>query len=127
MIVGTGIDLVDISRFERLLTRWGKNLTNRLFTDGEREYCERHRVPAIHYAVRLAAKESCLKAMGEGVGAIAWKDMEVITSPTGEPALRVTGKGRWAMEQKGIGRFSLSLSHTVSLAIAVVIALKAGE
>jgi len=123
MIRGTGIDLVDIERLERILARWGEKVTSRLFTPRERRYCDAHSHPAQHYAARIAVKESCLKALGVGMGTLSWQEIEVAMTPAGQPQLQLSGKGKRLMGEKGIKAFSLSLSHTASQAVAIVIAL----
>ena len=75
-VVGIGTDLVDLDRFREVLAR-RPGMVERLFTEGEREYAERRGDPLERYAVRFAAKEAVMKALGVGIGAVGWHDIEV--------------------------------------------------
>jgi holo-[acyl-carrier protein] synthase len=114
MIVGVGIDVVDIARFERSLTRT-PGLAGRLFTKGERG------LPAHSLAARFAAKEALAKALGAPRG-LLWTDAEVVTSPAGRPHLNVAGTVAAAAAQRGVTSWHLSLSHDAGIASAVVVA-----
>lgn len=114
MIIGVGIDAVDIARFEESLRRTPA-LATRLFTDLERE------LPMRSLAARFAAKEALAKALG-GPGGLGWHDAEVRRGPKGEPLLLVTGTVAAAATERGITRWHLSLSHDGGLAVAVVVA-----
>ncbi|HOJ52325.1 MAG TPA: holo-ACP synthase [Syntrophales bacterium] len=122
MIAGTGIDLIEVGRIRRILEKRGDRFIEKVFTEEERAYCARQKDPAVHFAARFAAKESCLKALGLGMGYVGWKEMEVISSPSGQPELNLRGKGQEMMIKRGIARLFLSLSHTPREAVAVVIA-----
>ncbi|MCX7983041.1 MAG: holo-ACP synthase [Syntrophales bacterium] len=122
MITGTGIDLVEIERVRKILERRGDKFVEKVFTDREKEYCEKQKEPAPHYAARFAAKESCLKALGLGMGAVSWKELEVVTTSSGQPELCLSGRAREILREKGVGRLLLSLSHSSREAIAIVIA-----
>ncbi|MGH1592014.1 holo-ACP synthase [Methylobacterium phyllosphaerae] len=92
MIIGIGSDLCDIRRIARTLERHGERFTHRVFTDGERERCDRRAARAEGYARRFAAKEACAKALGTGLSAgVFWRDMEVMNLPSGQPTLRLAG------------------------------------
>ena len=92
MIIGIGSDLCDIRRIARTLERHGDRFTHRVFTDGERERCDRRAARAEGYARRFAAKEACAKALGTGLsGGVFWRDMEVVNLPSGQPTLRLVG------------------------------------
>lgn len=121
MIAGTGVDLVEINRLKDIIARRGERFIERIFTPAEKAYCEKQKEPSLHFAARWAAKESCLKALGLGIGAVGWKEMEVVTTPSGKPELRLSGKAGKILKKKGIGRLFLSLSHTCHEAVAVVI------
>src|SRR5512136_2297605 len=122
MIYGTGIDIVDISRFERFVRENNAPLFNRLFTEQEQAYCSARRRSAQHYALRFAAKEAFVKAHGTGIGdGIAWRDMEVVNAPSGKPELVLAGRAAELFRQYGLGRVFLSLSHDGNYAIASVI------
>ena len=92
MILGIGSDLCDIRRIERSLGRFGERFTHRVFTEGERERSDRRAARAPSYARRFAAKEACAKALGTGIGqGVFWRDMEVVSLPSGQPTLRLSG------------------------------------
>lgn len=114
MIVGVGIDVVDIARFEQSLTRT-PGLAVRLFTEGERG------LPPRSLAARFAAKEALAKALGAPRG-LLWTDAEIVASPVGRPHLQVAGTVAAAATQLGVSSWHLSLSHDAGIASAVVIA-----
>jgi holo-[acyl-carrier protein] synthase len=114
VIVGVGIDVVDIDRFERSLRRT-PGLRTRLFTETEQPM-------AVHsLAARFAAKEALAKALG-APGGLRWTDAEIRRAPDGRPALYVKGTVAVAAEQRGVGRWHVSLSHDGGIATAIVIA-----
>jgi holo-[acyl-carrier protein] synthase len=122
MIFGTGIDIVDISRFERFVRENNEPLFNRVFSQGERAYCSAKRRSAQHYALRFAAKESFLKALGTGLrDGLSWRDMEVVNDPQGKPELMLHGRAEELFRQNRLSRIFLSLSHDGNYAIASVI------
>ena len=91
MIIGLGSDLIDITRIERTLERFGERFTARCFTDLERTKSDRHAKRADSYAKRYAAKEACSKALGTGFRkGVFWRDMGVVNLPTGKPTLKLT-------------------------------------
>jgi holo-[acyl-carrier protein] synthase len=114
MIIGVGIDVVDIARFTQALTRT-KGLAARLFTEGERV------LPPHSLAARFAAKEALAKALGAPRG-LLWTDAEVINGSGGRPHLRVSGTVAAAATRLGVTHWHLSLSHDAGIASAVVIA-----
>lgn len=92
MIIGIGTDLLDIRRIEQTLERFGERFCARVFTDTERERCERHVNPAARFAQRYAAKEACAKALGTGFReGVFWRDIMVESLPSGKPYLTLTG------------------------------------
>ncbi len=121
-MIGIGIDAVDIERFRRALAR-SPGLARRLFTEGERVEGARSRDPAPRLAARFAAKEATMKALGVGLGAFAFRDVEVRTAPTGAPTLAVSGAAGALADRLGVTAFRVSLTHTDRLAGAVVAAL----
>ncbi len=114
MIVGVGIDVVDIARFARALNRT-QTLASRLFTDGERD------LPVKSQAARFAAKEALAKALG-GPRGLLWTDAEVVTDSHGRPELKVYGTVAAAAALRGVRCWHVSLSHDGNLAAAVVVA-----
>jgi holo-[acyl-carrier protein] synthase len=122
MIFGTGIDIVDISRFERFVKEDNQPLFRRVFTTQEQAYCAEKRHSAQHFALRFAAKEAFLKAVGTGLrDGISWRDMEVVNDPLGKPELKLYGRAEELFREKGMKRVLLSLSHDGGYAVASVI------
>jgi len=122
MIYGTGIDIVDISRFERFVAEDNFPLFQRLFTVGEIEYCAAKRKSAQHYALRFAAKEAFLKALGTGLReGLSWQDMEVVHDHYGKPELKLYGGAERLFMIRRLKGCFLSLSHDGNCAVASVI------
>ena len=119
-----GVDLVEIARVERVLTRYGDRFLARVFTPTEILYC-RGRSPEL--AVRFAAKEAVSKALGVGVRMMArdginWRDVEVTGDRRGKPLVRLYGRAAERAEELGLTEWAVSLSHTREHAIAFVVA-----
>lgn len=123
MIVGVGIDAVDIVRIERMFEKNGDRMRERLFTEEELKYLSTKIAPAQHMAVRLAAKEAAYKALtgNELARAISWRDIEVFTRPDGSPELRLHGRAAERFVEVGGTRIHVSLTHSAATAAAVVI------
>jgi holo-[acyl-carrier protein] synthase len=121
-VIGIGIDAVEIGRFRRVLAR-RPALAGRLFTDGERAYGARHADPAASLAARFAAKEAVMKALGVGLGAFAFCDVEVVSAASGAPGLVLQGGAASLAARQGVSDWRLSLTHTADLAQAVAVAL----
>jgi holo-[acyl-carrier protein] synthase len=121
-VIGIGVDLVEVDRMRTVLTRT-PTLVDRLFTPGERSYAEQTRDPAARFAVRFAAKEAVMKALGVGLGAFDWHDVEVVRTEAGVPSLVVTGRAAELAEAAGVTTWKLTLSHTDSMAEAIAVAL----
>lgn len=98
-------------------------LAARVFTDAERAYADAARDPAPRYAVRFAAKEAVMKALGVGLGAFDWHDVEVERTESGAPTLRVSGRAAALADERGVTGWRLTLSHTESMAEAIAVAL----
>jgi len=128
MIVGVGIDLVDVARVQRMLESHGDRLLDRLFTDGEREYAMGMARPALHLAVRLAAKEAAFKALSgsEGARGIGWGEIEVTRDAIGRPSVTFHGRAADRASELGVVHCHCSLTHTDSSAAAVVVLERAG-
>ena len=121
MIVGTGIDLVEIDRIQHSMDRFGTRFLDRIFTDGERVYCLRKRKSAESFAARFAAKEAGAKALGTGIShGVSWLEIEVVREPSGRPTLRFHGRAAERAERMGVRHAALSLTHTGELAMASV-------
>lgn len=123
--LGVGIDVVDVARVARLLERKGRRALERLLTDGERDYCLAQPEPARHVAARLAAKEAAFKAFHSGGvrRMISWREIEVQRAPHGEPTLRLRGRARQCAADLDLGRAVVSLSHSHTQAVAIVLLL----
>jgi holo-[acyl-carrier protein] synthase len=116
--------MVEITRIERVLKRYGDRFFERVFTAAEIAYC-RGRSPEL--AARFAAKEAVSKALGVGMRMIArdgidWKDVEVIGDPRGKPLVRLYGRAAERAGELGLTEWAISLSHTREHAIAFVVA-----
>jgi holo-[acyl-carrier protein] synthase len=122
MIVGTGIDLTEISRIQRSMDRYGERFLNRIYTAGEQAYCLRKRLAAESFAARFAAKEAAAKALGTGIShGVSWLEIEVTREPGGRPGIRFHGRAAQIAQRIGVARAALSLTHTADLAMASVL------
>jgi holo-[acyl-carrier protein] synthase len=122
MILGIGIDLVEVSRVEDLVARHGERALHRIFTTAEVDRCGRSRVPAESLAARFAAKEAFFKAIGTGWGrGLAWTEVEVVSAPSGAPEVRLSGAAERLARERGVTRVHLSLTHTDALAGAYLL------
>jgi len=119
--VGVGCDLVDVVRFTALLER-RPAMVRRLFTDTE---CLDARRRPERLAARFAAKEATWKALGVGVGAVGFHDVEVRRLPSGAPVLHLSGRAAHLARERGVDHWLLSLSHTATSALATVIGASA--
>jgi holo-[acyl-carrier protein] synthase len=122
MIIGIGTDIVAISRFERFVKENNQALFERIFTLGEREYCAAKKFSAQHFALRFAAKEAFLKALGTGLReGLSWREMEVCNDSLGKPELLLSGHARQFFTDRGGVHCHLSLSHDADAAVAMVV------
>jgi holo-[acyl-carrier protein] synthase len=122
VIVGTGIDIAEVPRIAESIARFGDRFLRRVFTDGERQYCDRKANRVERYAARFAAKEAGMKALGTGWNyGVRWRDIEVTRKPGSRPAIVFHGKAAEFAARLGAVNASLSLSHTAAQAIAHVI------
>lgn len=129
MICGTGIDLVEIDRIEKILKRSGERFTGRVYSEDEIEYCQKRARPATHFAARFAAKEAFLKSIGVGfAGKIALKDIEVLTDQQGKPYFNINDSMKTILNRWGdTPVVHLSITHTGKNAAAVVVLEKLNE
>jgi holo-[acyl-carrier protein] synthase len=125
-VLGVGVDLCEVDRMRRVLART-PGFAARVFTDDEQAYCRARRDPAERFAARFAAKEAVLKAMGVGLGACAFRDIEVVRAESGAPSLALHGAAAELAAARGIARWHVSLSHTSVVAEALVIAVGEGR
>ena len=122
MILGLGVDLIEVARIEAAHERFGERFLNRILLPEEIRYCRSHRVPGPFLAARFAAKEAISKAFGTGIGAeLGWLDMEVKRRESGEPFVILHGAGQKLLEQRGARAVLISLSHTQVHAVAVAV------
>jgi holo-[acyl-carrier protein] synthase len=116
-----GVDVVDIDRFRRVLAR-RPSMYSRLFTAGELDYARTAQDDIPRLAARFAAKEAVMKALGVGLGAFSFREVEVRREASGAPTLVITGGAERLAVERGVARWHLSLSHTDHLATAVAVA-----
>lgn len=122
MIVGIGVDIVEIEKLRLAMVRRGERLRNRAFTSAEIRYCEERANQYQHYAARFAAKEAAFKAIGTGWrDGIGWHDAEVKNELSGKPNLILTGRASELARRMGTQHIWLSLSHTDRYAVAQVV------
>ena len=122
MILGTGIDIVNVERIERLISRWGDRFLTRVFTEREIAWCQKRVRFSDCLALRFAAKEAFLKAIGWGYqNGIRWTDMEVRSDPLGKPLFTLRGKAQEVMEARKVDQVLLTLSDERPYALAHVI------
>jgi holo-[acyl-carrier protein] synthase len=122
-MIGVGVDLVEVPRFREVINRT-PSMLDRLFTDAERAYADRHRDPAPRLAVRFAAKEAVMKALGVGLGSMTIRDIEVARDEeSGRPTLVLHDTARRVADDRGVTQWQISLTHTDLMAQAMVIAL----
>lgn len=121
-IRGLGTDLVEVERFRLALAR-RVTLSDRLFTAGEQEYAYGQHDPVKSLAARFGAKEAAMKALGAGLGAFRFREVEVVRAESGAPSLALHGAAAALAAERGVTAWQLSLTHTDSTAMAVVLAL----
>ncbi|MBW2028383.1 MAG: holo-ACP synthase [Deltaproteobacteria bacterium] len=122
MIYGIGIDLVDIRRMEKVISRWGDRFINRVFTRDEIQTCYKRPFPPASFALRFAAKEAFSKALGLGMrGGLRWQDIEVFHFPGGRPGIRPLGRSSEICKVEKISGYHLSLSDEGNYGVAMVI------
>jgi holo-[acyl-carrier protein] synthase len=124
-ILGIGMDATDIGRIAAAIEKYGDRFLTRVFTDGEMAYCNRRRVPAIHFAARFAAKEAAMKALGTGhTQNVLWRGIEVMRRG-GPPQLRFHGGAERRFAALGARASLLTITHSQHLALAQVLLLGA--
>src|SRR6266853_1467369 len=122
MILGIGIDIIEVARIQASYERFGERFLKRILHPNEIGYCLSHSEPAPFLAARFAAKEAISKAFGTGIGAqLSWQDMEVGRRESGEPFVILHGPGQELLQKRGARAVLISLSHTQQHATAVAI------
>jgi holo-[acyl-carrier protein] synthase len=122
MILGVGIDIIEVGRIQASYEKFGERFLKRILHENEIAYCLSHKMPGPFLAVRFAAKEAISKAFGTGIGThLSWQDMEVARRPSGEPYVILHGDGQKLLAERGGRVVLISLSHTQEHATAVAI------
>jgi len=122
MIVGTGIDLVEVGRIQKSMDRHGQRFLDRVYTAAEQGYCLQKRRSAESFAARFAAKEAGAKALGTGIShGVNWLEIEIAREPGGRPTLQFHGRAAEFAARLGASRAALSITHTAALAMASVV------
>jgi holo-[acyl-carrier protein] synthase len=119
-MLSTGIDLLDIPRLQDAIERHGDRLLQRVFTPGELADCKGN---VASLAARFAAKEAASKALGTGIGSITWCEIEIVRGPERQPLLQLHGAAAERAAQLGLRDWSVSLSHSQTQAIAIVVGM----
>jgi len=110
MIIGIGIDIIEIDRIQKVIDRWGEDFLKHIFNKEEIEYAQKRKFPTQHYAARFAAKEAIYKAFGN-YKTLGWKDMTILNDEDGKPYC--------SLKDKNIkNKIFLSISHTKNYAVA---------
>lgn len=118
-MIRCGVDMIECERIAAGIERGGERFLGRFFTAGEREDC---RGKAYRLAARFAAKEAVSKALGCGIGAVSWREIEIRTAADRRPQLHLHGNAAAMARQLGLSEWDISLSHSDSLAIAIAVA-----
>ena len=122
MIIGSGIDIVEIERIQHSIDRYGARFLDRVYTSAEQVYCRRKRKAAESFAARFAAKEAGAKALGTGISfGVNWLEIEVVREPGGRPTIAFHGRAAQIAGHLGVVHAALSITHTGSLAMASVV------
>jgi holo-[acyl-carrier protein] synthase len=121
MVVGTGIDIVEVPRIAKSIERFGERFLKRIYTPAEIRYCDSKANRIERYAARFAAKEAGMKAIGTGMRGVSWQDFEVGREPTGRPTMLFHGRAAEVAKRLGVRRAHLSVSHTEEHAVAYVL------
>ena len=121
-MIRTGVDIIEIERVARAIERHGARFYSRFFTERE---VEDSRWQAAALAARFAAKEAVAKALGTGIGVVAWTEIEIIRGPQRQPELRLHGTAARLAAELGLSEWAVSLSHTHQHAVAFAVAATA--
>lgn len=121
--VGLGVDIVEIARMRRILQKT-PSFARKVFSQAEQDYCNGKASPATHYALRFAAKEAVVKALGTGFSDGIWvNDIEVVRTKSGRPTIRLSGRALEVAQEKGVREITISLSYTHTDAVACAMAI----
>lgn len=123
MVIGIGIDAIQVGRFERAVARHGRRLLDRLFTAAELGGVQSRRSPGRHLAARFAAKEAAMKALGTGWGqGVVWQDLQIMGGGREPSNLVLSGRARDVADDLGISQMLVTLTHDGDYAMACVVA-----
>jgi holo-[acyl-carrier protein] synthase len=121
-VIGIGVDVIECSRIQRSIERFGDRFLHRVFTDGEIEYSMSMKFPERHLAARFAGKEAVSKAFGTGIGkAMGWRNIDIQKKASGEPFLVLSGPAEAFAAKRGVTSTLITLSHTENYAVACVV------
>jgi len=119
MIVGVGVDIIEISRFKEASKKWGKNFIDKVFTPREKEYSRNKKNSAQHFAARFAAKEAVFKAFGDEKDSIQkWTDIEIINDRNGKPTVVFHSSAEKLKKSRNVSDVMVSMSHCKDYAVA---------
>lgn len=122
MILGIGIDIIEVARIKASHEKFGERFLQRILLPSEIEYCLSFKFPAPHLAARFAAKEAISKAFGTGIGrSLSWRDIEIARKESGEPFVVLHGNGKALFERRHARTVQVSISHTENYAAVVAI------
>ena len=113
-----GTDIIEISRIEKAINRWGEHFLRRVYTQPE---LSRYGGSPQSLAARFAGKEAVIKLLGGGEGGLAWREIEILSQPNGKPLLNLYGRARHQANRLGIKEIAVSLAHSKEHAIASAI------
>jgi holo-[acyl-carrier protein] synthase len=123
-VIGIGTDITECLRIARMIERHGELFINRVYTPDEIAYCQSRRQATQHFTGRWAAKEAILKALGTGWRrGISWRDMEIRNDALGKPVVAVRGGVKDVVEQLGVVKLLVSISHCRTHATAYALAV----
>ena len=117
MVHYIGIDIIEIARIKKAITRWGEAFLHRVYTDAE---LERYREKPSSLAARFACKEAVMKLLGTGRNGLHWREIETLSHPSGKPRLNLYGRAQNQANKLGINEIAVSLAHSKEYAIAYV-------
>ena len=121
-VIGIGVDVIECSRIQRSIERFGDRFLHRVFTDGEIEYSMSMKFPERHLAARFAGKEAVAKAFGTGIGkAMGWRNIDIRKKESGEPFLVFSGPAEAFAAERGVASALITLSHTENYAVACAV------
>jgi holo-[acyl-carrier protein] synthase len=117
--IATGVDVIEIARIEHAMTRWSDRFYRRIYTEDEVTYCKGK---PRRFAGRFAAKEATSKALGVGIRFLRWREIEILPDRRGKPTIFLHGRAADVAERVGLTGFDVSITHSKTDAIAVVVA-----